>query len=52
MMKLLTYYKWKDFAIEIYCSNIYCKNVITIDSREITGIVYCTQKCQATENYK
>ena len=45
-------HEWKGFARLIYCSNIYCKNRIIIDSRKITGIVYCSQKCQATENYK
>lgn len=52
MTGLLTYHKWKEFAIDIFCSNIYCKNVITIDSRKITGIVYCSQKCQGAENYR
>ena len=50
MMGLFTYHKWKDFAIEICCSNEKCKNIIVVDRRMITGLLYCNKKC--VEAYK
>ncbi len=48
-MGLFTYHKWKDFAIEICCSNEKCKSILVIDSRKINGIVFCSQKCGEKE---
>lgn len=45
MTGLLNFYKWKDYAIEIFCSNEYCKTKITIDRRQISGLIFCSEKC-------
>lgn len=45
MTGLFTFYKWKDYAIEIFCSNEHCKSEIIIDSRQIQGLVFCSEKC-------
>lgn len=45
MSGLFTHHKWKEFAIEIFCSNEKCKNIIVIDSRKVTGLIYCGPDC-------
>lgn len=44
-MGLFTYNLWKEFAIDIFCSNERCKNKIVIDSREINNLIYCSKRC-------
>ena len=45
MMGLLSFPAWERFALEIYCSNPKCKNIIVVDRRMITGLLYCNKKC-------
>lgn len=39
------YHEWRGWAIDILCSNEYCKREITIDGRKITNLIYCSRKC-------
>ena len=39
------YIKWKEFAIDLLCSNENCKSELIIDSRKVTGLIFCSGKC-------
>ena len=45
MSWLFKYHEWKEFAIDILCSFERCHSVLTIDSRKITGLIYCSGTC-------
>ena len=45
MMGLLSFPSWVEYALEIHCSNPKCKQIIVVDRRRITGLLYCSIKC-------
>ena len=45
MTGLLTFSEWADYAIEVLCSNEKCNRAVIIDSRQISGLIYCSRKC-------
>jgi len=45
MKGLFTHHKWKGFEITVFCSNEHCNRTITLDKRQLEGIVFCGKKC-------
>ena len=39
------FHEWKEWAIDLLCSNEKCKRELTIDSRKVTNLIYCSKKC-------
>ena len=41
----MTLKEWKEFAIDVLCSNELCKSEFKIDGRMITDLIYCSARC-------
>lgn len=52
MMGIFSFNEWKEFAIELLCSNERCKSEIVIDSRKVDNLIYCSRRCAKEDGLK